>query len=300
MEIRYLHRNALDEERWNEAIAASRAETLYPYTWYLDQAAEHWSALMMGDYQYLMPLVWKRKWGVPYIYQPFYTQQLGIFSAAHVDPLIATQFLAQIPSRFRWAQINFNAQNLVGDAPGRSVTDRTNYILSLKGTYDQIRDGYSTNARRNLKKGEGYPFQVRQGLTCRELVDFKRKHDVVTRTHAQYAWLTGLLENLIRRKAGMILADGQSGEMHAGAFFAFSRQRAIYLLSASSDAGKERRSMFRIIDTFIREHAGSDLTLDFEGSNIPSVARFFAGFGAKQETYQRIGIRRFPFSWIKI
>ena len=289
----------MNEERWNAAIAASRAETLYPYSWYLDRAAEHWSALVMGDYQFLMPLVWKRKWGIPFIYQPLYTQQLGIFSAAYVDPLIASQFLEKIPSRFRWARIHFNAQNLVGEAPGRSVTDRTNYILSLKENYGEILAGYSTNARRNLKKGEEFRSPLLKDLTCRELVDFKRRHDVITRSAEQYDWLTGLLEHLVQRKAGMILADGCGEDIHEGAFFAFSRRRAIYLLSVSSESGKEQRSMFRIVDTFIREHAGSDLTLDFEGSNIPSVARFFAGFGARPETYQSVGYRRFPFLWMK-
>ncbi|MGW8314108.1 MAG: hypothetical protein ACWGNV_00800, partial [Bacteroidales bacterium] len=73
MGIRYLSRKELDEERWNRTIAASRAETIYPYTWFLDSAADHWSALVIGDYRFLMPLVWKRKWGIPLIYQPFYT-----------------------------------------------------------------------------------------------------------------------------------------------------------------------------------------------------------------------------------
>lgn len=286
-------------ERWNRTIAASRAETLYPYTWYLDQVAEHWSALLMGDYRFLMPLVWKRRWGIPLIYQPFYTQQLGIFSEEVVDPLVASRFIDRIPSRFRWARINFNARNLVAGAPRRVVTDRTNYILPLKNSYDQIRAGYSSNAERNLKKGEGFSLPLLNEITCQDLVAFKRKHDVMPRTEQQYVWLTHLLENLVQRKAGMILTAGRGQELNAAAFFAFSRQRAIYLLSVSSESGKEQRSMFRIVDTLIREHAGSELTLDFEGSNIPSVARFFAGFGARPETYQSVGFQKFPFSWIK-
>lgn len=286
-------------ERWDRTIAASRAETLYPYSWYLDQVAEHWSALVMGNYRFLMPLVWKRKLGIPLIYQPFYTQQLGIFSEEVVDPLVASRFIDRIPSRFRWARINFNARNLVAEAPRRAVTDRTNYILPLKNSYDQIRAGYSTNAKRNLKKGDGLPPPFQNELTCRDLVAFKRKHDVMPRTEKQYVWLTHLLENLVRRKAGLILSAGRGQELNAAAFIAFSRRRAIYLLSVSSESGKEQRSMFRIVDTLIREHAGSELILDFEGSNIPSVARFFAGFGARPETYQSVGFRKFPFSWIK-
>ena len=52
--------------------------------------------------------------------------------------------------------------------------------------------------------------------------------------------------------------------------------------------------MFRILDAFIRDHAASGLALDFEGSNIPSVARFFGGFGAKADIYQGVSFSRLP------
>ncbi len=55
---------------------------------------------------------------------------------------------------------------------------------------------------------------------------------------------------------------------------------------------EENRSMFKIVDGFIKEHAGSNLFLDFEGSNIPNVARFFAGFGATPEVYQGVSFNR--------
>jgi hypothetical protein len=48
------------------------------------------------------------------------------------------------------------------------------------------------------------------------------------------------------------------------------------------------------VDAFIREHAGKEFNLDFEGSNIPSVARFFAGFGARPEIYQGVNFDRLP------
>lgn len=300
MEIQYVHRRGVEEERWNRTIAASRAETVYPYTWYLDRAAVQWSALITEDYRYLMPLVWKRKWGIPFIYQPFYTQQLGIFSEEVVDPLIVSHFLDRIPSRFRYAQFNFNAQNLVGEGSGRTVTDRMNYVLPMKDGYERLRAGYSTNAQRNLKKVEEVQTSLTTDISCDELVAFKRKHDVMNRSDRQYVWLTGLLEGLMKREAGKIYAVGRGDELNAGAFFAFSERRAIYLLSVSSEEGKEQRSMFRIVDRFIRDHAESELILDFEGSNIPSVARFFSGFGARTETYQRVGLRKFPFTWINV
>ena len=296
MEIRYLKRKEVNNVRWDATVAASGRETIYPYSWYLDRVAVNWSALVMGDYEYLMPLVWKRKWGVPLLYQPFYTQQLGIFSRHYVDPHLVSRFLARVPSRFRWAEINFNAGNLVSEAPELTGTDRTNYVLDLRDGYGKISAGYSTNARRNIRKAEAFGDSVSRDLTVSDLIALKRKHDVVDRGEKDYQWLQALLEDLVFRKSGIIYSAGEGEGADAAAFFSLSRQRAIYLVSVSSDTGKERRCMFRIVDQFIRDHAGSGLVLDFEGSMIPSVARFFAGFGAGTETYQHVGFRRFPFN----
>jgi hypothetical protein len=53
--------------------------------------------------------------------------------------------------------------------------------------------------------------------------------------------------------------------------------------------------MFLLIDDFIRQNAESNLILDFEGSNIQGIARFYAGFGAEPQTYLSVRINRLPW-----
>ena len=43
--------------------------------------------------------------------------------------------------------------------------------------------------------------------------------------------------------------------------------------------------MFLLIDHIIRQEAGKNTILDFEGSKIEGVARFYKGFGAKNHPY---------------
>jgi hypothetical protein len=52
--------------------------------------------------------------------------------------------------------------------------------------------------------------------------------------------------------------------------------------------------MFLLIDTFIQNNSGKNLILDFEGSNIPGIARFYKGFGAMAETYYSVHQNRLP------
>ena len=66
-------------------------------------------------------------------------------------------------------------------------------------------------------------------------------------------------------------------------------------MSASNEQGKRSRAMFALIDHIIDKYSDTGLVLDFEGSNIKGVARFFAGFGAEQHDYYNIHINKLPF-----
>jgi hypothetical protein len=292
--IRYLDRGEIDVEKWDEVIAQSPAETIYPYSWYLDVVADKWSALVMDDYSLVMPLVWKKKLGIKYLYQPLYTQQLGIFGSDLADPLQASEMLKVLYEKFRFAEINFNTKNMVGEGPHFRVEDRSNYILSLEQDYQSHYEAFSTNAKRNIRKADDLGDLVEKNLSVEELFRLKRENDVIQRSEADYRWLECLLGIIMERNAGKIYGIRKDKTLLAATIFVFSKTRAIYLVSASGDVGKERRAMFKIMDSFIRDHAGTGLILDFEGSNIPSIARFFGGFGAHPEVYQHVSFSRLP------
>lgn len=300
MKIRYIQRAAIDTGRWDEVIEHSPAETIYPYSWYLDAVAAKWSALVADDYRFIMPVVWKKKAGLKYVYQPFYTQQLGVFSKEYVDPLIIKEMISLIYKKFRFAGINFNSKNLVGEEEPYTVDDKSNYTLTLNKEYDQHFSSFSSGAKRSIRKAQGFPEKVEKDIPVEDLVALKRANDVIQRSDQDYLWLHKLLETIRSKGVGSVYGIRSGGELTAAGFFAFSRTRAIYLISASSKAGRERTDMFKIVDAFIREYANSGIILDFEGSNIPSVARFFAGFGAQAEIYQGLSFSRLPASLKKL
>jgi hypothetical protein len=56
-----------------------------------------------------------------------------------------------------------------------------------------------------------------------------------------------------------------------------------------------------LIDAFIKDHAGRNLLLDFEGSDIRNLAFFYSSFGATDEKYVAIRVNNLPwyFKWLK-
>jgi hypothetical protein len=59
-------------------------------------------------------------------------------------------------------------------------------------------------------------------------------------------------------------------------------------LPVSNKEGKDTLAMFSIVDKIIKNYANSNFTLDFYGSTIQTIARFYESFGAEINFYSEI------------
>jgi hypothetical protein len=87
----------------------------------------------------------------------------------------------------------------------------------------------------------------------------------------------------------------EKDELIAAAAWVIFNKSAYYFTSASNEEGKEKFAMFMIVNNFVKQHANSDLTIDFEGSMLEGIARFYRGFNAIQEPYSRVKYNNLPF-----
>ena len=76
-DIRYLHRGEIDTGSWDRCVRESPNGWLYARAFFLDALGD-WDALVTPEYQYILPLPKKKKFGLPYTYVPPFTGQLGI------------------------------------------------------------------------------------------------------------------------------------------------------------------------------------------------------------------------------
>jgi hypothetical protein len=73
-----------------------------------------------------------------------------------------------------------------------------------------------------------------------------------------------------------------------------SAKRLYYILVGNHPNGKTIGASHALINAFIRDYAGTDMTLDFEGSDIQSLAFFYSSFGAVEEKYVGVKLNRLP------
>jgi hypothetical protein len=100
---------------------------------------------------------------------------------------------------------------------------------------------------------------------------------------------------IYRGRAKIWGAYNHRNTLLAGAVFIKSKNKWIFLFSGTSAEARQLGAMPFIIDRFIMNHASSNNTLDFEGSNDANLARFYQSFGAKRCSYYHYYNNRLPF-----
>ncbi|HLP05770.1 MAG TPA: peptidoglycan bridge formation glycyltransferase FemA/FemB family protein [Paludibacter sp.] len=278
MKIKHLRNKEIEYARWDKCISMSYNQLSYAYTWYLDVVSPNWEALVSEDYCYIMPLPLKKKYGIPYLVQPVLTQQLGIFSERPIEQYIVDEFIRQIPN-FSY-ELHFNEQNFHSEVPAHP-----NYILNLNHTYEEIASGFSKNTIRNIIKAQKLGLVIQKGIELEKFLEFyysvEKNYKPTEKSVVERLIKKGMLEGAMTL-FGVYSPDN---EMIAALCILHSLHRFTYLLPVSSIKGKSSSAMFLLINKLIEENAGKNIFLDFEGSRLEGVARFYRGFGAINQPY---------------
>ena len=179
-----------------------------------------------------------------------------------------------------------------------------NYVLPLNYSYENIYTRYRDNIKRNIKKSEKLNFIINKNIAVAEVIllaeeQAKKINAVAIKDFDQFKTLYQLLYK--KEKATTYGVYTKERQLLAAAVFLFSHNRAYYILVGNHPDGKTLGASHAIINVFIKDHAGQNIILDFEGSDIKSLAFFYSSFGAVEEKYSAIKLNRLPapLKWFK-
>jgi hypothetical protein len=282
--IRYLKHEDIDKEQWNIALRNCQNRIVYATSWYLDIVSPDWEALVEDNYKSIMPLPAKKRYGLAYLIQPLFVQQLGIFSPDPVNHGLVDSYLQAIPKKFLWQCFYWNSKNPINHIPGSSV--RINYELSLDRTYESIFSDYSENTKRNLVKAGKAAIHVEKTNNFCGFHECYQLHNKLSPNEIEVFQLQQIIDASVSKNTGQImLARDAKKEIVAGAFFLTEFDSIIYLTSFVYPKGYSHSAMFLLMDDLIKRYSSSRNLFDFEGSMVPGIARFFSGFGAVESEY---------------
>jgi hypothetical protein len=295
--IHYLQNDMIDKSRWDDCIGSAVNGNLNAWSWYLDIVSPGWCALVENDYESVFPLTTFSRAGIKYLMQPYFTQQLGLYFKALSSENALNDFLNHIPLHYKYIDINLNTSNQI--VSNGIFIEMTNLELDLISDYDKIYSGYHVNLKRNLKKAVQQKLSLSKNVRPEEITSlFKanKGQDLKHLSDKQYQQVQRIAYESISKGIGEIWgAYDEFNQLVASVLWITSHRKSVFLFSAVSGDGKKLQAMPWLIDLFIQENVGSQLTLDFEGSNDAGLARFYSSFGAKKVIYHRYIKNSLPY-----
>lgn len=295
-QIHYIQYEEIDKTKWDSCIENADNSLVYGYSWWLDNISPGWHALVLNDYDAVMPLTWRKKYGICYLYQPFCTAALGVFYKPGIN-VKADDFLNAIPAKFKYWDIDINEQNVVENKSVVTYT-RINQLLDLSGGYDNIQNAYSRLAKRKLSKAKENGLMLKKAVSPKTIIDlykneYRQQHKG---TPGDYISLAECCETAMHKGLVETYIAASSGDETVAFYIVLKDKNFVYsLLGGSTAKGKDTGAFYFLTDAAIKHHCIPGKTFRFEGSDIEGIAFFNSQFGAVPKHYLHVKQNNLPF-----
>ena len=284
--IKHLKRKEIDIEKYDYCIENSVQSRIYAFSWYLDIVADNWCVLVLNDYEAVMPLPWKRKYGIKYVYPPFWVLELGVFS---LEKQVAMQlFYTVLFKKFRFIETRLNTANKLYDSSSNFITKEMQ-VLPLEEEYATISNKYRKDRKKDLHKANKFCLVEKDTNKAEVLIDLF-KNNVGKRTpkivENDYSNLKKIIEVCLEKKVGELLSiyDNENNLVAAG-FFLKHKKVVTILVSSTDFNNRNNGANTFLIDRAIYKYQNNFDVFNFGGSSIKSIANYFFSFGAQNRQY---------------
>ena len=286
--IRIIKRRDLDLQKYDSCIDESLQSRIFAFSWYLDVTVEHWQVAVLNDYEAVMPLPVRQKFGISYVYPPFWILELGIF---YKDPIDESVFIEKIKEEFRWIEVRLNSANNF-DLNYQFCSKMQYQQLSLSDTFDQIQNSYRKDRKKDLRKAKESGLVVKWDDDSNHLIDlFKKSIGKRTSniTESDYKNLREIIRTCSKKGLGRILSVyAEDDSLVASSFVLLHKNTCTILVSATDFSNRNNGANTFLIDTLLRHYQNQFEFFNFGGSSLPSVAAYFKSFGAETISYPTI------------
>ena len=205
-------------------------------------------------------------------------------------------FLKAIPAKFRYWDIYLNHGNFFL-LPGFKLYERMNYILPLHDDYEKIFSAFRENIKRNVKKAAQLNCFTQTNILINDVINLSKQQSksFASIPNQDFEHFKNLYNQLYNKQKAITYGVYTSTkELVASCAFFFSHKRVYYILVGNHPNGRTIGASHALINSFIKDFAGKDLLLDFEGSDIRNLGFFYSSFGAIEEKYPGLKMNKLP------
>ena len=277
--MRFLSSHELNKNKW-DALVGSAGGRHFSASFFLDATAKNWGVYTDENYSKGFALCYNEVLGIKLLYPPIFGRTVDFFNLDETE-------LKQIPALLK-------KQFAVGYIQSETLLSFENKSEKTYQVYSP-ENKMSTLATRMLKKATGQGFSVRPA-------EFKHvlpliKQELSGKIKELNPENLGRLEALLRALEAknhllcLGILDSQS-RLCGGLFFARSEHRITYVLGTAQKDCRDNGGMYLCMQEAITQAASAGKMMDFGGSNIASIRRFYLALGGSDQRY-------FAWSWDK-
>lgn len=287
--IVYHKNNEIDREQWDNCIKNTPGAKPYAYSWYLDIMAPGWQALVDDDYDSVFPVPGYTRFGIQYIANPVFLQQLGAYSPENSSTKVIKEFLDYMPDFYKF--IDLCVRQKIDDNVYK-VSEKLNYELDLSRPYESIAGNFSDHCAKSIHSSSGKKPEIVSDITTDEIINLFIKNNVNQQNGIKDRDLHRLknLINfcLINKKGRVIGVRGTRKRLIFGIFIIEIRGITTTLFVVNTPQSLEKRIDYFVVNDLIKKMASTKTILDFAGSSVPSAASFYESFGCAKVPFYRI------------
>lgn len=255
---------------------------------YLDSICDNWSGLVLGNFEAIMPLPWRKKYGFRYYYIPPFIQQLGLIGNTVLDADVLDALISKIRGFAWYGDLHFNFSNHLL-ASELHCKNRTNFIIDLSGSYAHIQKQYSTDLKQILQKTEPGLLVYETHYNSADAISHYQQQYAERMPHLSAKTFTALknLCSFFTERGNCICraATTKEGKVLSDTLLLKDGKRIYHLLNTTFPEGRALHSNHWLTDQVLKEFSNTGLLFDFEGSDLPGVKTFYKKFGGHIQPY---------------
>lgn len=280
-EVREILRKELDTDWWDQQVAASSLKNPMIYSWVMDILAEDWS--VFTNDRNAIPVPYSTTFGIRRARQHPFSRQVDFLNFEAQSVL-----LKAIKNAFKEIDLGISVEDGLEN-------DQLFQCIDLNDE-----SGYSTNAKRLIKKAEQFEYTFQEDVTdllafyhdnTREKIGLPEFYSVI---------LGELMLAFLEHEKGFHIVAKKNNETVGGIFVILDKDIAYYLIADGDQQAKREGVIFGLMNQAIQHTRDMGYyRFDFGGSNVPSVADFYHKFGATDQSYARLVQNKLP-GWFKL
>ncbi len=276
--IQWLSHHQINFSRWEECVRSSPNGMVNVLPWYLNIAVPGWGALVLNDYEAVMALPIKHKKGIPFLYNPNFVRQLGIFSSRKLTTKEIHDFHKEAIKRVPYYSFFSTQESSEGISQQRVFQS---LFLNEKLEMNE-------NTKRNIKKASKLALQWDENLSSSDVMSvyLQNRGGAINHTEHDLKIMRQLMkQGLVLKQGKAVGFRNEKGELLTAAYFFFFEKTIYYLIGSVNEEGKKGGVMHLLFHQIMEQYAKQFEIFDFGGSNIPSVSQFYRGLGGKDAVY---------------